>query len=103
MPATKGRHAYVRERERLDAQGAFEFFLGPLDDVVELLVALRELCHHHGVDRLVVDLGADIRAGRRAGHRGLLVTARRVAVHGANRRSDLLPVSYTHLTLPTKR
>src|SRR5450759_5644124 len=92
MPATKGRHAYVRKRERLDAQGAFEFFLGPLDDVVELLVALRELRHHHGVDRLVVDLGADIRAGRRAGHRGLLVTAWRVAI-------DL---SLIHISEPTR-
>src|ERR1700690_4108601 len=91
MPATEGRHAYVRKRARLDAPGAFEFFLGPLDDVVELLLALRELRHHHGVDRLVVDLGADIRAGRRAGHRGLLVTARRVAINGAGRRTDGLP------------
>src|SRR5208282_3717508 len=29
----------------------------PLDHVVELLVALGELGDHHGVDRLVVDLG----------------------------------------------
>src|SRR5690348_5665050 len=39
------------------AQRAFELVLGPLDDLVELLVALREFGDHHGIDRLIVHLG----------------------------------------------
>src|ERR1043166_1542634 len=46
-------------RSGSDAQRAFELAGRPLDHVVELLVALRELRHHDGVDRLVVDLRAD--------------------------------------------
>src|SRR5665648_413901 len=42
------------------AEGAFEFALGPLDHVVELLFALRELGDHHRIDRLIVDLRANL-------------------------------------------
>src|SRR5262245_5055118 len=73
------------------AERAFELLLGPLDDVVELLVALRELRHHHRVDRLIVHLCTDLGAGRRTKHRRLLVAAWRVAVNHADRRFDRLP------------
>ena len=46
-------------------QRCFEFVLSPPDRFVELFAALRELGHHHGIDRLVVDLRADFRARRR--------------------------------------
>src|SRR3569833_1168365 len=87
-----GRHAYsLSSRAGSGAQGAFQFLLGPLDHVVELLLALRELGDHDGVDRLVVDLRADLRACRSAQNRGLLVAARWISIDGARRRSDLVP------------
>src|SRR5215471_6564262 len=49
------------------AQRAFELVLGPLDHVIEFLATLCELCHHDGIDGLVVDLCADFRSRRSAG------------------------------------
>ena len=69
-------------KSRLDAQGSFELVGRPFDDVVELLVALRELGDHHGVDRLVVDLRADFGARRGSGDLGLFVAAGRMLIVG---------------------
>src|SRR5689334_24744756 len=73
------------------AERACELVRRPFDHVIELLVALRELCHHDGVDRLIVDLRADFRSRRTPGERGHLVAARRIGVRRAERRLDLLP------------
>src|SRR5215510_7048878 len=81
----------VDDKARSRTQRAFELLLRPLDDVVELLVALRELGHHHGVDGLIVHLRTDFGARRRAEHRGLLVSSRWIAVDDALRRLDRLP------------
>src|SRR5713226_4361996 len=78
-------------REASGTQSALEFSLGPFDDVLELLAALGELRHHHGVDGLVVALGADLRPRGGTRHRGLFIAARRIAVDGAERRLDGLP------------
>src|ERR1700728_3773896 len=75
----------------LSAQRAFELVLRPFDHVVDLFIALGDLGDHDRVDRLVVDLGADFGTRRRAGDRGLLVAARRIAINGADRRLDRLP------------
>src|SRR6516164_1425331 len=83
--------AFYEPKRRLGSQGSFELVFGPLDHVIELFVALRKLGNHDGVDRLVVDLGADIRTGWIAQHRGLLVAARWVAVNGSDRRLDGFP------------
>src|ERR1700730_8220781 len=77
--------------EASDTQGALEFPLGPFDDVLKLLAALRELRHHHGVDGLVVDLGTDLRPRGSASHRGLFIAAWRIAVDSAERRLDGFP------------
>src|SRR5262249_26395499 len=84
-------YEFSTQGRSLRAQRAFKLFLSPLDDVVELFVALRELCHHHGIDGLVVHLGTDFGPRRRAEHRGLLVTPWRIAVHDALWRLDRLP------------
>src|SRR5262245_33796019 len=81
----------VDDKARSRTQRAFELLLRPLDDVVELLVALRELGHHHGIDGLVVHLGTNFRTRGRAEHRGLLIGPGRIAVHDALRRLDRLP------------
>src|SRR5215831_10581073 len=87
-----GRHTNCHDVSRnLCTQRAFELLLGPFDHVIELLVALRELRHHHGIDGLVVHLSADFGTRRRAEHRGLLVAAWRIAVDHALRRLDGLP------------
>src|SRR6476660_6489604 len=92
MPAeTAGIRTFHDESRTSGPQRAFELFLGPLDDVVELLVALRELRHHHGIDGLIVHLGTDFGTRGCAEHRRLLVTAWRVAVHHTLRRLDGLP------------
>jgi hypothetical protein len=51
----------------------FEFVSDPLDRVVELFTALRELQYRKL--RLFVDLRADFGAHQRTGDRGLLVAA----------------------------
>src|SRR5207244_11926141 len=57
-----GRHAlYVYgPKRRLGAQSSFQLVFGPLDHVLDLFIALRDLGDHHGVDRLVVDLRAHV-------------------------------------------
>ena len=100
MPANKaGMQIVVTRIEVSGAQRAFELFFRPLDDVVELLVALCKLCHHHGVDGLVVHLGADFGTRRRAEHRGLLVAARRIAVHHPFGGSTVFQVSRSYMLL----
>src|SRR6266852_2163009 len=86
-------------RERPDQAGAassgpqeaFELALRPLDHLVDRLVALAHLGDHDRVDRLVVDLGRDVRPRRVAGDARLLVAARRIIVDRAVRRLDLPP------------
>src|SRR4051812_24807882 len=77
-----GRDAHSRSSS--NAKRPFELAFRPLDHVVELLVALRELGHHHGVDGLIVDLRADLGPRRASEDGGLLVTARRIGVDGAD-------------------
>src|SRR5690242_9717393 len=57
------------------AQVAFEFVRRPLHDVLELFPTLGEFRHHHGIERLVVDLRPDVGPRREAHHGGLLVGA----------------------------
>jgi hypothetical protein len=63
-------------------QRCFELVFGPLDRVVELFTALRELGLHHRIDRLVVDLRADFGARRGSGDLGLFVAAGRMLIVG---------------------
>ena len=71
----QARHDQRAAPTRLGAQGCFELVSGPLDYVVELLAALGEHRHHHGIDRLIAISRTDF---ARAGDRDLLVAPRRV-------------------------
>jgi hypothetical protein len=66
----QARHDQRPAPTRLGAQGCFELISGPLDYVVELLAALGELRHNHGIDRLIAISRTDFAW---AGDRDLLV------------------------------
>src|SRR5262249_51045504 len=87
--------AACRAEARLNAasgaQEAFELALRPLDHLVDRLVALTHLGDHDRVDRLVIDLGRDVRPRRVAGDARLLVAARRIVIHRAVGWLDLPP------------
>src|SRR6185295_636297 len=92
VPANSaGTRFVLTDSKRSGAKRALKFLFRPLDDVVELLVALSELGDHHGIDGLVVHLSTDFGASRRAEHRGLLIAARWIAVNHTLRRLDCLP------------
>src|SRR5713226_7973094 len=76
---------------RLRAHVALEFRGGPADRLVDRIAALRAARDHLRVDRLHVHLLRDAGRSRRARHPGHLAGARRVVIHRALRRLDLLP------------
>src|SRR5215475_11459208 len=81
----------MTELQGSGAKRALKLLFGPLDDVVELLVALRELGGHHSINGLIVHLSTDFGACRCTEHRGLLVAAWGIAVNHTFRRLDRLP------------
>src|SRR5436853_6432263 len=75
----------------LGARVPLELRGGPADGLVDRIAALRAARDHLRVDRLHVHLLRDVGRGWRARHPDHLVGARRVVVHRALRRLDLLP------------
>src|SRR5580704_14487960 len=75
-PAPQGRPVLLGKLQCLSAQSTFELVLRPLDHVFEFLVALSKLCDHHGIDGLIIDLGAYLGARWSARNRCLFITAR---------------------------